>query len=168
MHFLLFAGILNVIEIYWFFCLCAGTVTRTSCYESTLFRLCLSVIKFPGDLIINFFWYYTWKLIMMSSYRQSQIFWGKKIGITNLSPIGPKAGSMRFFTFFLSSDHVFLWIAYDDSLRQFLTSSRDKTHKIKFWEPKFGWNGPKLDPKLGFSLFSQFWFISCPLNCTGW
>ena len=47
----------------------------------------------------------------------------------------------------------FLEIAYNDSLQQCLTSSRDKTHQKVIWGPKFG---PKVGPKLGFSAFSQF------------
>ena len=34
----------------------------------------------------------------------------------------------------------------------------------KIGEPKFPPNGLKLGPKLGFSLFSQVWLISFPLN----
>ena len=35
--------------------------------------------------------------------------------------------------------------------------------EVKPGEKKFG--GPKVGSKLGFSLFSQVWFISFPLNC---
>ena len=38
----------------------------------------------------------------------------------------------------------------------------------KNWGPKFGPNGAKLDPKLGFLPFSQVWFICFPGNCIGW
>ena len=60
------------------------------------------------------------------------------------------------------------FLGYDDSLRQCLTSSRGITHEEKFWGPKFGPNGPKLGPKLGYLPFSQVWFISFPLICIGW
>ena len=75
---------------------------------------------------------------------------------------------MRFFAILLSLDHNFFFeIAYDDSLRQCLTSNRGKAppHPPKiFGKIKFG---PKLDPNLGFSPFSQVWFISFPLNYIG-
>ena len=47
---------------------------------------------------------------------------------------------------------AFFEIAYNDSLQQCLTSSRGKIHEKKF-------RGPKLGPKLGFSLFSKVRFI---------
>ena len=37
----------------------------------------------------------------------------------------------------------------------------------KIWGPKFGPNGPKSGPKLGFLSFFQVWFISFPGNCIG-
>ena len=47
-------------------------------------------------------------------------------------PNRPKSGptKMSFFAIFLSL--AFLGIPYNDSLRQFLTSSRDKTHEKNF------------------------------------
>ena len=54
----------------------------------------------------------------------------------------------------------------DDSLKQCLGTSGGKLMKTKS-EVKFGWNGPKVGPKLGFSPFSQVWDISLPLNCIG-
>ena len=55
---------------------------------------------------------------------------------------------ISFFWHFLKfGSQVFLETAYNGSLQQCLTSSRGETYK-KNW-------GPKLGPKLGFSLFSQ-------------
>ena len=45
-----------------------------------------------------------------------------------------------------------LEIAYNDSLKQFLTFSRGKTYEKKNWESKCE---PKSGPNLGFSPFSQ-------------
>ena len=61
----------------------------------------------------------------------------------------------------------FLEIAYNDSLWQYLISSRIKISK-KMLGPKFESNGPKWGPKLGFSLFFQAWFIGFLLNYIGW
>ena len=57
---------------------------------------------------------------------------------------------------------VFLEIACNGSLQQFITSSRRKTHEKKFWGPNLGRNGPKSGPVLGFLPFSQVWFVSFP------
>ena len=54
---------------------------------------------------------------------------------------------------------VFLQFAYNDSLEQSLTASRDKTCK-KNWGPNFGPNERKSDPKSGFLSFFLVWFIS--------
>ena len=77
---------------------------------------------------------------------------------------------MRFFCHFLEfGSEVFLEIAYDDSLRQCLTSSRvvELEQTKKKFGPKLGPNRPKLGPKLGFLPFSQVWFISFHLNSLG-
>ena len=71
----------------------------------------------------------------------------------------------RFFAIFSFGSLVFLEIEYNDSLQQFITSSRGKTHEKKFWGPNLGHNMPKSGPKLVFLPFSQVWFISFPLNC---
>ena len=60
---------------------------------------------------------------------------------------------------------AFLEMAYNDSLRQFPTSSREKKTMKKILGANFWPNGPKSGPKIGFSPFSQVWFISFPLNC---
>ena len=90
----------------------------------------------------------------------------KKIGGPNLSPMGLNQAQNKVFPHFLEfGSYVFLEIEYDDSLREYLTSSRGKIHEKnlgrKFWS-----NGPKSGPKLGFSPFSQVWF-SFLLNCIG-
>ena len=71
---------------------------------------------------------------------------------------------MRFFAILLGLHHryVFGEIAYNDSVRQCLTSNRGKTHE------KNGEGvgvGGQLGPKLGFLPFSKVWVFSFPLNC---
>ena len=63
--------------------------------------------------------------------------------------------------------YVFPEIGYNDSLRQCLISSRGKTHEKILFRPKFGPNGTKSSPKLGFSPFSQVILISFLLNYIG-
>ena len=80
-------------------------------------------------------------------------------------PTGQKQGQKEVFCYFLEFGWLdFLEITYNDSLQQFLSSSRGKTDK-KIWSPNFG---PKSGQKLGvFLLFTQAWFISYLLNCIG-
>ena len=81
---------------------------------------------------------------------------------------GPKLCPNNTFCYFIELESsVFLEFAYNDSLRQHVTSSRGKTHEKKICGLKFGLSGPKLGPKLGFSLFSQVWLIIFPLNSIG-
>ena len=61
-----------------------------------------------------------------------------------------QVGSKVFCYFLEFGSYVFLAIAYNDRFRQFLTSSRGKTHEKKSWETKFGPNVPKSGLKLGF------------------
>ena len=79
------------------------------------------------------------------------------------SKIGPET---RFFLghFLNFVSLVFLEIAYNYSLQQCITSSRDKNPQNKFLGPNLGQNGPKLSLILGFQPFFQVWFISFPLN----
>ena len=51
----------------------------------------------------------------------------KKIGGPNLNPMGLNQAKKGHFVQF--GPYVFLKIAYNDSLRQCLTSSRGKTHE---------------------------------------
>ena len=71
--------------------------------------------------------------------------------------LGPNLGSSLFSQVWFTG---FVWIAYNDSLQQCVTSNRGKTHKRNLG-PKFR---PKLCPKIGSALFFQVWFISFPLN----
>ena len=80
------------------------------------------------------------------------------------SKSGPKLGFCHFLKF---GSLVFLEIAYNDSLQQCLTSSRDKTYKKIFWGPTMDQNGPKPGSKLVLLPFSQVWFISFPVYCIG-
>ena len=59
---------------------------------------------------------------------------------------------------------VFLDIAYNDTLKQCIISSRGKIPEKKFGGPKFVPKGPKSGLKLGFLPFSQVLLISFPLN----
>ena len=61
---------------------------------------------------------------------------------------------------------IFLKIACNDSLRQYLTSSGGKTHKKFFLGGEGGLD--QLGPKLGFWPFSEVWYSSFPLNCIVW
>ena len=84
---------------------------------------------------------------------------GKKIGSPNLDSTGLNQVQNEFFCHFIEfGSHVFFEIAYNDSLHltisKYLTSSRRKTLEKKLGGSKFGPNGPKSDPKLGFSPFS--------------
>ena len=96
-------------------------------------------------------------------------FFLKKIGRLNLDPTGIKSGpKWGFLSFSWVLDHMFsLGIACNDSLWQYLTPSRGKTHE-KNWDSWFVSNGPKSGPKLGFLPFCQVWFISFSLNCIEW
>ena len=76
-------------------------------------------------------------------------------------PNGPKLG--RVFCHFLEfGSLVFLEIAYNDSLQQFLPSSAGKTHESIFGGPNLGQTSQNWGPKLGFTPFSQVWFINFP------
>ena len=75
----------------------------------------------------------------------------KKILGPKFGPKGPKSGPKLVFCNCLKfGSLVFLEIAYNDSLQQCVTSSRDKTQEKNFWGPNLGQNGPKSGPKLVF------------------
>ena len=94
-------------------------------------------------------------------------FLKKIFGGQNLGSMGLIQSQNEVFRHFLEfGSYVFLEIVYNDSLGQCLTSSRVKIHE-KNLRSKFRPNGPKLDPKLDFSTFSQVYFISFSLNCIG-
>ena len=75
---------------------------------------------------------------------------------------------IRLCAIFSNLVYQCLQITLDDSLEQWLATSRGKIHTQKFLGLKFGPNRPKLCPELGFSLFSQvFQSISFLGNCIG-
>ena len=75
----------------------------------------------------------------------------KEFGGPNLVPTGQNQAQNEIFTHFLKFGLcAFLEIEYDDSFRQYLTSSRGKTHEKKNLGPKFWPNSKKSGPKLGF------------------
>ena len=89
---------------------------------------------------------------------------GKKFNGLNLGSMGLNQAKNEVSRHLLEfRSYVFLEIAYNDSLRQYLTSSRGKTHEKL--GPKFEPNWPKSGPKLGFLPFYQAWFISFLLKC---
>ena len=63
---------------------------------------------------------------------------------------------------------IFCYTVYDASLEQCLTTSRGTPPPPpKKRGPKFGPNGSKSDPKLGFLSLFQVWVISFPGDCLG-
>ena len=68
---------------------------------------------------------------MISSDWRSQVFEKKNCGLN-------QAQNEVFGHFFEFGLLVFLEIAYNDSLQQCITSSRNKTHEKKFGGPNFG------------------------------
>ena len=59
-------------------------------------------------------------------------FYQKQIGAQKLGPTGLNQAQIKVFHHFLEfGSYCFLEIEYDDSLRQCLTSSRDKSHAKK-------------------------------------
>ena len=65
-----------------------------------------------------------------------------------------RARNLIFCNFLKFGSLVFLEIAYNVSLQQYITSSRGKAHKKKLWGPNLGQNGLKSGPKLGFCHFA--------------
>ena len=78
---------------------------------------------------------------------------------SNFGPTVLNQNQIKAFRHLLSS-LFFFETAHNDSLQQCLTSSRGKTHERKHLGPKFVSKEPKFGPKLGFSPFSQVWFVS--------
>ena len=75
---------------------------------------------------------------MISSDWRSQVFEKKNCGL-NLGLTGlNQAQNEVFGHFFEFGLLVFLEIAYNDSLQQCITSSRNKTHEKKFGGPNLG------------------------------
>ena len=148
-------------------------VSRTVPFEITIVR---PVTKSSQGRTISFFCilhHGSWPWYLVTD--EATDFWRKKkkklaarIWV-HRPKLEPKWGFSRFswvywFYRFSWGSCTFLENAYNDSLRQYLTSIRGKTHEKKIGEP----NWPKSGLKLSFSPFSQVWFISFPLNCIGW
>ena len=119
--------------------------------------VCPPVANFSQDWIFSFFW----SLVVL---------------VTRIWAKGSKSGPKLGFCFFQKfGSLVFLEIPHNnslqvegekegedearlhDSLEEFLTISRGKTHK-KVWGPKFVSNRPRSGLKLGFFFFFQVWF----------
>ena len=72
-------------------------------------------------------------------------FLKNNFGGSNLGPMGLNHAQNEVFCHFLEFEsYVFLEIAYDDSLRQFLTSRSGKTHEKNFLGAKQSKMGPKI------------------------
>ena len=71
---------------------------------------------------------------------------------------GPKSGlKLVFFCHFHKSGSLILFdIAYNNSLQQWLTSSRGKTHEKNILGPNLSQNGSKSSPKLVFYHLLKF------------
>ena len=75
---------------------------------------------------------------MISSDWQSQMF-EKKIGGSNFGQVDQNRARNWISCHFLKfGSLVFLEIAYNDSLQQFLTFSRSKICEKSFWGPSLG------------------------------
>ena len=81
------------------------------------------------------------------------------MGGHKFGPKGPKSClNLDFCYFFKFGSLVFLEIGYSDSLQQYVTCNRGRTHK-KGLGAKFGANRPNVSksaPKLGFLSFFKF------------
>ena len=124
-------------------------VTWTVSYELTLVRqwvcpfLCWSVYPSVhpslsffkiGSLVFSGIVHddsWSWHLL-----TDRATFLKKKTWQAEFGPNGPKLGPKLFFFYFLKCGSLrFLEIACNDSLQQWLTSSRGKTHERNFWGP---------------------------------
>ena len=122
-------------------------------------------IKFGSLVVLEVAFNNNWRQCLRSI--RGKIF-EKMFLKPKFAPKGPKSSpKLVFFHFLKFCSLVFFQIAYNDSLQQCITSSRDKSHGKNILGPNLGQNEPKSGPKLGFLPFSQAWFISFPLNCIG-
>ena len=86
---------------------------------------------------------------MISSDTRSQIFEKKNCG-PNLGKTGLNQALNEAFCYFLEfGSLIFFDIAYSNSLQQFLTFSRDKTHEKNFRAHIWS-KGDKIGPKMRF------------------
>ena len=66
-------------------------------------------------------------------------FLRKKFGSLNLGPMDLNQAQNEVFRHFLEfGSYLFLEVAFNDSLQQYLTSSIGKTHEKKFGDPNLG------------------------------
>ena len=115
--------------------------------QSVCLFVCPSGTKFSRDRIISFFWYFTcWHVDIWSWYLvTNKARFLKKKGGANLGLMDLNQVLRGIFLHLLEFESfVFLEIAYNDTLRQFLTST-----KRTCWS-KFGANVLNLGPKLIF------------------
>ena len=99
-----------------------------------------SLTKFSQDWILRFFWYCTWwQVTVISNDWRSQIVEKKKAAQIWAQWAWIRPAQNEVFCHFLGfGSLVFLKIAYNDSLQQYLTSSRSKTHGKIFDDPNLG------------------------------
>ena len=72
-----------------------------------------------------------------------------------------------FFCFLKFGSLIFLEIAYNDSLQQYLTSSRDKVHEKKFWGPNLCQRGQNQAQNqiFGSLVFLEIAYNDCLQQC---
>ena len=127
------------------------------CVQRSLDFLKIGSLLF-SDILHDYCW--PWYLVTDETIFLKKNWWSK-FGCN-----GCKSSPKFSHNFLEVGSLVFLEIAYNDSL-QCMTSSKSKTQE-KSLRTKFGLNEPKSSPILGFSPFSEIWFISFPLNYMGW
>ena len=136
-------------------------ISQTASYEITLvcLSICLSIcpslktgLLVFSDVVDDDSW--PWYLA-----TDEARFWKKNFFMTRPTSLNQFQNEV-FHHYLVSESLVFLEIACIDSLQQCLRSSRGKFMK-KNRRFKFG-------SKLGFSSFSQVWFVCFPGNCIGW
>ena len=109
-----------------------------------------------SDIVPNDSW--PWYLVTDESR-----FFEEKFGVPNLGTAGLSQAQNAVFCHFVEfGSYIFLEVTWNDSLRQFLTSSSGKTHEKKFRDPNLSQMSIRF--LLDFPPFSQVWFISYPLN----
>ena len=88
----------------------------------------------------------------------------KKSGL-NLGPMGLNQAQDKVFCYFLDfGSLVFLEIAYNDSMEQFLETNRGKIYEQKLGSPNLDQTGQNHAQNQVFLPFSEVWFFSFPGN----